>query len=401
VPDELTRRPTETEATEAPPAPPAPPSAPAPPASPAPAYPAPASPAPLAAGPPTHERGARPPRRPSWVRALLLSLVVLAAGALVGVAGYRYEISASVEPPQLEQTARGWLITAHQRREFSGLALNDTRLLWQNGASIEYLDLATGRLRLLGPGPGMRATWDPAVGERYAIWFEAERQSSLAASAVAYDTQSGRRWTVADIGSVRSYPAISGDVAVWCSAPALGQAAINGVRIGSAEPFEVAAEEGAPVVSGGLVVWASSWTGPFVAQELGSGASWPVAAGLSDGRLTSLALAGRTLVWGQASEATGGGVVATAGVDGGETAAVASGLSGLSGPACDGRTIVWGEQAADGARVMGRRLNGGPSFVVAEAEGTVKEVAVSGDTVAWISVTRGARYTLVTTGLPR
>ena len=66
----------------------------------------------------------------------------------------------------------------------------------------------------------MRATWDPAVGERYGVWFEAEREASLAAQAVAYDTQTGRRWTVADIGSVRSYPAISGDVAVWRSAVA-------------------------------------------------------------------------------------------------------------------------------------------------------------------------------------
>jgi hypothetical protein len=357
-------------------------------------------PAPLAAGPPAAEPGAHRPRRPSWLRALLLSLAVIAAGALLGAAGYRYELSATVQPPQVEQTARGWLVIA-QGREFSGLSLNGARLLWQNGASIEYLDLATGRLRLLGPGAGKHTTWDPAVGERYAIWFEAERESSLAASAVAYDTQSGRRWALADIGSVRSYPAISGDIAVWCSAPALGAPTINGVRIGGAKQFEVAAAEGAPVVSGGLVVWATSWTGPFVAQELGSGTSWPVAAGLSGGRLTGLALAGRTLIWGQASEAAGSGVVATTSVDGGETATAASGLSGLSGPACDGRTIIWGERAADGDRVMGHRLDGGPSFVVAEAEGTIKEVAVSGDTVAWISVTGGSRYTLVTARLPR
>ena len=53
--------------------------------------------------------------------------------------------------------------------------------------------------------------------------------------------ESGRRWTLAEVGSVRSYPAISGDVAVWCSAPTIGAPTINGVRVGSGEAFEVAA----------------------------------------------------------------------------------------------------------------------------------------------------------------
>ena len=165
------------------------------------------------------------------------------------------------------------------------------------------MDLTEGRVLLLGPGPGMRTTWDPAIGERYAIWFEAERQASLAAQAIAYDTQTGRRWTLGDIGSVYSYPAISGDLAVWCSALQLGTPGIHGVRIGSGDRLEVAALYGAPVVSGSLVVWAESWTGPFTAKEIASGTSWPLAAGLTDDKLTGLALAGRTLVWGQSSQA--------------------------------------------------------------------------------------------------
>lgn len=265
-------------------------------------------------------------RPPSWLRAAVVSLVVLAAGSALGAGAYHVERSRSIRPPSVQRTAGGWLVTAHHQREFSGLALSDEGVFWQNGAAIEYLRLDDGRLRLLGPGPGMRTTWDPAADDRYVVWFEAERQESLAAQAIVYDTESGRRRPLADVGSVRSYPAVSGDVAVWCSARAIGQPSVNGARIGRGATFEVAPGNGAPVVSGGLVVWATSWSGPFVAAELASGASWPVTAGLPEGRLTGLALAGRTLVWGQSSDAAGSGVVSAVSVDGGETTAIAEGV---------------------------------------------------------------------------
>ena len=355
--------------------------------------------------------GARPARRPSWLRALLLSLVILAAGTALGAAGYHWERTYLVQAPEMLRTEDGWRILGRQNRHVSGLGLSGPRLLWQNGPSIEYADLDEGWIRLLGPGAGMSATWDPAIGERYAIWFEAERPQSLAARAVAYDTQSGRRWTVAEIGSVYSYPSLSGDIAVWCSARRIASPSVNGVRIGSGETFEVAAGYGAPVVSGGLVVWATSEAGPFVARELSGGESWPVVVNLSRGPLSAIALAGRTLVWGQASETGGSGVVAAADVDGGDTRRLAAGIAGLAGPAFDGTTVVWAEEdgvAAGGAspvatksyRVMGRRLGGGPAFLVAEVEGSVTEVAVSGSTVAWIASSRGTQV-IETTELPR
>lgn len=80
---------------------------------------------------------------------------------------------------------------------------------------------------------------------------------------------------------------------------------------------------------------------------------------------------------------------------------LASGLTGLAGPAYDGRTVVWGESTADGARVMGRRIGGGPAFVIATVGGDVGEVAVSGDTVAWIESSEGKRPAIVTARLPR
>jgi hypothetical protein len=358
-----------------------------------------AAPAPLIPATIGEEGGTRRPRRPSWLRALLISLAIIAVGSAFGGVLYRLERTYSVQPPIIERIGGGWLITGRHHRELTGLGLNGSRLLWQDGAAIEYIDLDEGAIRLLGPGPGMHTTWDPAIGPRYAVWFEAERKSSIAAQAVAYDTQTGRRWTVADVGSVRSYPAISGDVAVWCSARQLGVPSINGVRVGSGELLDVAAGNGSPVVSGGLVVWATSWTGPFVAGDASGGATWPVAATMTRDRLTGIALAGRTLVWGQASDVAGTGMVAAVDVDAGETTTLASGLSGLAGPAYDGRTVVWAEETATGARVMGRRL-GGSAFPVAAVDGSIAEVAVSGDTVAWIRQS-GGEYNIVTARLPR
>jgi hypothetical protein len=356
------------------------------------------APAPLDGAPSADAGG--PARRPSWLRALLVSVAVLAAGAALGAAAYHYERSASVQPPTVERAGDGWVVTAHQQREFSGIALSAEGLFWQNGAAVEYLELDDGRLRLLGPGPGMRTTWDPAAGERYVVWFEAERQESFAAQAVVYDTETGRRRTFAEVGSVRSYPSLSGDIAVWCSALTVGAPSINGARIGSDTPFEVAAGDGAPVISGSLVVWAQSWTGPFVAAELASGTSWPVTASLSGGRLTGLSLAGRTLVWGQSSEADGSGVVSTVDVDGGGTTVLAKGVTGLSGPAFDGRTVVWSERTPGGDRVMAARL-GGDTYEVAAVDGAVKEVAVSGATVAWIAATTATQYEIVVKRLRR
>jgi hypothetical protein len=345
--------------------------------------------------------GDRTARRPSWVRAAIWSLVILAGGTVLGGAGYRLERS-HARLPRVTRTADGWRLAAQSGHEISGLGLNGHRLIWQDAASIEYMDTGDGDIILLGPGAGMGVTWDPAIGDRYAVWFEAERQVSIAAQLVVYDTVTGRRWEAGDVGSVRSYPAISGALAVWCSAVTLGRPAILGSYVaGDEQLIPVADGDGAPVVSGGLVVWAQSWTGPFVARELPGGSTWPVSASLTGGRLTGLALSGRTLVWGQGSKASGSGVVAAADVDGGGKQVVASGITGLAGPSYDGTTVVWAEKTGSGSRVMARRPGSGEAFVVAEVAGTVTEVAVSGGAVAWIQHGAGSPYAIALKRLGR
>ena len=355
----------------------------------------------------------RPARRPSWLRAAVWSLVILAAGAALGGAGYRYESSYLIKLPEATRTADGWRLSARSGQEISGLGLDGSRLIWQDGASIEYMDTTDGDLVLLGPGAGAHVTWDPAVSDRYAVWFEAARQVSVAAQLVVYDTVTGRRWTNGEVGSVLSYPALSGSLAVWCSAVTLGQPGILGSYVAGGEQLiPIADGDGAPVVSGSLVVWAQSWTGPFVARDLPGGSKWSISASLTRDRLTAIALSGRTLVWGQGSATSGTGVVAAVDVDGGVQQTVASGISGLVGPSYDGRTIVWAERVGDtstavdsahpngGFRVMGRRLGDTRPFLVAAVADPVTEVDVSGDTVSWIEKAAGSSA-IVLKRLPR
>ncbi len=369
-------------------------------------------PPPLAAGPPAGspapERPAgseggrgRPRSRPSWLRAGLVSILVLLVGAVLGTAWFRMERAYSLRPPAVAETTDGWRVIGGPGRRFSGLALNGPRLLWQNGPSIEYLDLTSGKLRLLGPGPGMRSTWAPAVGERYAVWFEADRTGGLAAQVVAYDTGSGRRWPLADIGSVYSYPAVSGETAVWCAAAKIGEPRLGGALISTGAPFDIAPEYGTPVVSDGLVVWARGPSGPFTARELSGGRPWSVAAGTPGGELTGFALAARALVWGQVTPGGDSGSILAAPVDGGEAQAVATGVAGLVGPAFDGRTVVWAERDDDASayRIRGRRLADGPAFTIAAVPGPVTDVAVSGDVAAWLA-TAGGGALVETTELP-
>ena len=49
---------------------------------------------------------------------------------------------------------------------------------------------------------------------------------------------------------------------------------------------------------------------------------------------------------------------------------------------------------------MGRHLDGGSAFLVAGVDGDVREVAVSGDTVAWIRYA-GGTYSIVAVRLPQ
>ena len=100
-------------------------------------------------------------------------------------------------------------------------------------------------------GPGHRRTLRDLVrGRRPQVWRPAPSPTTPSPAAA------GRS---AEIGSVHSYPSLSGDIAVWCSASARSTCpSINGVRDRAAASPRGRRRGRAPVVSGGLVVWATA-----------------------------------------------------------------------------------------------------------------------------------------------
>ena len=202
-------------------------------------------------------------------------------------------------------------------------------------------------------------------------------QASLAAQAIAYDIADG---TALDgrrrrLRAARTPPS----PATWpCGARRQGVGAaghLRGAHRSGEEPCQVAPGYGAPVVSGRLVVWAQSWTGSLRREGARrADASWPVVGRPLRRRADGLALAGRTLVWGQVDPASGSRRRGRRDrVDGGghDDARRRADRASPAPPTTAG-TVVWGEsRPRPASRVMGRRLGGGPAFVVADVDGAV------------------------------
>jgi hypothetical protein len=333
----------------------------------------------------------------SEARALLLTALVLLVGVVLGAAGFFVERGLSTWRPEVTRTANGWRVVQAHRAPLVGMALGGDDLVWGCGPSIVLMDLRSGRLKLLGPGPASRATWDPAASQRYVVWFEAAAASAGEASVWVYDSATRRRRRLAVLGDVLSLPSASGSRAAWCTTTRGGGPGIVAVDIPTGEQFSVAPEYGVPVIDGDLVTWPTR-TGPtglpaaWALVDLARGRRWSMvpAATLRNAHFLGYDLSGRTLVWGETDPASGRGRVVAQNVDDGVArvvAEVADGASLTSTPAIDGDLVVWAETlaAGTGSRVMGRRLGGGPSFICREVDGRVLSTAAGGDTVAWLA----------------
>ena len=99
--------------------------------------------------------------------------------------------------------------------------------------------------------------------------------------------------------------------------------------------------------------------------------------------LTDIDLSGNVLVW-RLRASDGSGEILARDLSGDTTLPVTSG-PGLTGGSVDGDVVAWSQPAGGGTSIMARRLSGGAPFVVAAvAHGAVRDVLVSGGTVAWI-----------------
>ena len=370
------------------------------------------APAPLRVAAPLGANAETPPHA-SEARALLFAALVLLVGIALGAAGFFVERGMSTWRPEITRTASGWRIAQAHRVPLSAMALGGDNLVWGNGPSIIAMDLRSGRLKLLGPGPASRATWDPATSRRYVVWFEADGVSAGEASAWVYDSATRRRRQLAALDSVLSLPSASGNLVAWCcTTKGEGAPSIVAVDIATGEESVVAPEYGEPVLDGGLVTWPTHMgsTGipaVWALVDLSQGRRWSLApaATLPNADFVGYDLSGRTLVWGQTDPASGRGRVVAQNVDDGVASVVAEVTDGAalsSAPAIDGALVVWAETPATavGSRVMGRHLGGGPAFLVRAVEGSVLSTTVSGDTVAWLAQ-RGETTFIETTTVSR
>lgn len=90
--------------------------------------------------------------------------------------------------------------------------------LAQDGASILLLDLRSGKAKPLRLGDKAQATWQPAVSERYVVWFEGARIGAPSADAWTYDVATRRRRQIVTLDDVLSFPSVFGARTVWCTA---------------------------------------------------------------------------------------------------------------------------------------------------------------------------------------
>jgi len=354
-----------------------------------------ASPAPSLATPPAPlTPGAAPERPHSWVRALLVSGLILLAGAVLGAAGFVYEQSRATWRPQVAATTDGWHISTSHGLHLGGSALGDDHLAWEAGPFTLLTDLRSGDSKLLGAAATAGSASAPSMSERFVVWLEAPASGYQDAVVWVYEISRGRRTRLSDVQGIAQSPAVSGTTAVWEADGAVaGAPQIHGADLVTGRRFSLgeSGDAGELIISGALVAWASRRHDPaappvITVIDLADGRRWSIAPYLDgqEGSLLGIALAGRTLVWARANTATLADQILAYDLDTSAVRVIAQ-AADLAPPAADDDLVVWAQPSSEGGtQVTGLRLSGGGTFPIAGVPGgSVRSVLVSGKTVAW------------------
>ena len=359
---------------------------------------------PLGSPPEPAGAGAAPGGRRFRPRALVVALAVLLTGAVAGAGMFALEQSSVTWRPHVTRRASDWRIAAPHGLVIHDAALSGRHLAWASGPYTVVFDLSTGKSKLLGIARHASSDAPAAVSEFYAAWLEGAESSGPSIWTYQFSTSARRRLT--DTPGVVSAPALSGSTLVWAGRQS---GATGGAKDGDVAVFARDLGTGAgrvvtkgPHVTGPVVAdwprvgWGenAAVTGAagqvsyfFAVKDVGSGQTYAVdlLAGVTSATLMNIDLSGTTLAW-RLQTGGGSGEVLMRDLTGGTTQPVASG-PGLSGGSIDGDRVVWAQPAGGGTSIMCRRLSGGAPFAVATvAAGTVTDVLVGGDTVAWIVV---------------
>ena len=369
------------------------------PAAPPPLVPPPAAQAPAAGQAPATPDGAPalpgagspPPRHGvSRLRALLVSLAVLAAGAGLGAAGFTLEQSRVTWKPQVAETGNGWRISTSHGLRLGDAALGRGYIVWNAGPFTVLTDLGDGHSKLLGARAFAGDITAPAISEHYVTWMDVHFQGDDVVW--VYDIRTRRRVRLLGLVGITRSPVLAGAVAVWAADLGRGRGfEVRSVDLATGRQAKVADTPAADDLIAGddLCAWISrvATTEPPVitVADVRSGARRQIAPyARTDGRLAGFAVAGRFLVWARDTGPGTAAEVLSYDVDTGVTRVVASADS-VEAIAGGGDLVVWsaGSSAGD-TRIMGARPGGGAPFVIALLPGLAPtDVYASGDLAAW------------------
>ena len=336
-------------------------------------------------------------------RSMLAAGLVIAVGALLGVAGFAVDQARATWRPVVTKTASGWRISQpHLGVDQPALAAG--RLVWTAGAYTVMADLASGRSKLLGVAGSPHSVFPPRISSRFVVWQDVTGSTSQQSRVFSYDIQVGRRqhWPT---GPLDSEPVVCGTSAYWAS-PATSDTdavVVCDLETGRRRVLaEVSHFVGWLTADNDFVVWArqpapqAQFT--LTLFELATGTARDlVLPGQSPGsHFGEPVLAGGVLVW-LRMPASGSSTIESDDLRTAAATLVATG-AGLTAPAFDGATVVWAQQNGTDTVVYGRRPSG-DVLTIATVKAPVASVMVSGRTVAWWAGV-GADSWVATTELP-
>lgn len=347
-------------------------------------------------------------------RALLIALLVPVAGAALGMAAFRWEQVRADWRPKVVRIATGWRVSQASGLSPVSPAVAGDHLAWSAGPYTILLDLKTGRTKLLGAAHDAQSTWAPKIDDRYVVWLQATGSGTQALRAWVYDTATRRRVALTGDGETMDSPAVSGSTVYWSSpASQSDEQVIRGQDLLTGRRFTVGSASGPGgtlEINGRLACWVSGQATPddpttIGVLDLAGGERWsiPLFSSTANASLMKVAPGGGHVAWLIANDVLRTEQILVRDLATGRQS-VFAGARGIMSMAFDGATVVWAEDAANGKiAIMGRRLDGTPAFTIAEVAEGVQDIAVSGETVAWLvnSAGDGSKTWIETARMPQ
>lgn len=88
---------------------------------------------------------------------VLALLIVIGIGGLLGFGAFRLIGGSQGWPVNVTRTANGWRLSSPEGFDRGSIALTDNYLAYDNGDSLELLDLRSGKTKVLARGRSRRA----------------------------------------------------------------------------------------------------------------------------------------------------------------------------------------------------------------------------------------------------